>query len=520
MHVLDSNKLIIYFDNFLCRLIRNDKFFCAAANNLKKPVHKSRSKKGCIRIFPLGRFNCSLYFLASLCLAAYATAGELNDLENSPFPYTQNEINAGRAVQSVCGRMLGVVNEDPNTSAEADLGSADAARLFARCGELVRTSRELNAIDDVSSDTANLPGSANSDLANALNEVIPEEFETVQSVATEAAAEQLKNVGRRLQAIRAGVMGLSVAGLNWNPSGVDVGGTAGSDDYARLGAFLTGVYGTGDREDSDNVAEFDFDTTGITIGVDYRFGAAFVAGIAYSYTDSELDIANDFGDIDVESNSATVYGTYYAENFYVEGFVTFGSNDYKSSRNVDYNTDSGERETLSSNTDGDQFTWGISAGYNNNAGNWLYSYYLTANAIDLTADGYTEATDSPNGSLALIVEDQDIESLQAILGVQLSFNASTETGVVRPYLDVAYHYEFEDGDDPITAQYANDPFRAEDGHTLRVLTDAYDEDYFRITLGVSAVFQGGTQVFLNYDTVAGLEDITSNVITAGVRLEF
>ncbi len=535
MNTQTSRELILNFNSFSSSQKKRNPGTCAGredfepvVSRLQKPKAVSHSlakktenranvwAKSVTTIWP-AKGN-TLYFIAVLCASNYATAIELNDLGTSPFVFTENQISAGMAVQTVCGRML------PDRISGEGLAARDpqAPTLLARCGELVRTSRELNQVDDVSLEGNNLPGSTNSDLANALSEVIPEEFEIVQSVATEASTEQLKNVGRRLEAIRAGVMGLSVAGLNWNPSEVSRGGTAGSEDYARLGAFLTGVYGTGDREDSDNVAAFDFDTAGVTIGVDYRFSAAFVAGIAYSYTDSELDIGNNFGDIDVESNSATFYGTFYAENFYVEGFATFGTNDYTSSRNVDYNTNSGVRETLSSNTEGDQFTWGLSAGYNDNAGNWWYSYYLSTNAIDLTADGYTETTSNPNGgSLALIVNNQDIESLQAILGGQLSFSASTAIGVVKPYLDVAYHYEFEDGDeDPISAQYANDPFRDEDGHTLRVFTDAYDEDYFRITLGVSAVFQGGTQVFLNYDTVAGLEDITSNVITAGVRMEF
>jgi len=46
-----------------------------------------------------------------------------------------------------------------------------------------------------------------------------------------------------------------------------------------------------------------------------------------------------------------------------------------------------------------------------------------------------------------------------------------------------------------------------------------DRDYFSLALGMSSVLKGGTQAFAGYEAVLGLEDITNQVMTAGLRLE-
>ena len=52
----------------------------------------------------------------------------------------------------------------------------------------------------------------------------------------------------------------------------------------------------------------------------------------------------------------------------------------------------------------------------------------------------------------------------------------------------------------------------------RVPTDEPDEDYFAIGGGVSGVWQGGKQAFIEVETLQGLEDLTNYVVTAGIRL--
>lgn len=439
-------------------------------------------------------------FLALMCPLAVCSA---SFAQTSDSNLTANQQATDDGILLLCRDELAPVRDELEGS---------SLLLFNRCGEIVRK-------EDVIGDEA-----------NALQRVQAEEIEILGSKATEGAGDQLANIGNRLQALRAGAMGLTVAGLNWDETDNTRGGMASGDDFSRLGAFISAGYADGDRDDSDNVNGFDFDTTSVTVGVDYRFTDNFVAGVAYHYLDSDSDIdsstggSNSYGDLEAEGNLFSVYATGYWENFYIEGSLGFGEYEFDSKRVVDYHEDSTFHENLEASPDGDQFNWSLGGGYVANSGALTHSYYAMVHAVDLEIDDYTEKTDNPeNGSMAMTVDDQDIDSLRSELGVQLSWNFSPDFGVMFPYLDVSWIHEFEDGDDPITTRYANADGLEDldvDNQIFTVLTDSYDEDYFRLSLGVGFAFSGGLQAFINYDTLLELDDYTYNAITAGIRKEF
>lgn len=410
---------------------------------------------------------------------------------------TENQQATRAGITLLCGGQL---------AGNDSLTDPDALRLRSRCGEIVRN--ESSQIGD---------------LGNALQRVQTEEIEVLASQGTEVSGTQLKNVGNRMQAIRAGAIGLSITGANWEDSGVPSGGMASADGFSRLGFFVNADYATGERDESSNVDGFEFDTSGITVGGDYRFSDTFVAGVAYHYLDSEADLDNNYGELDTQGQSLSVFATAYGDNFYVEGSIGAGEYEYDSLRVVDYHTDATFHENLSASPDGEQLTWSLGGGFNAHTDGFSHSYYGQLNSIDLEIDGYTESTNNvANGAMAMAVQEQEIESLQSELGVQLSYAMSQDFGVIHPYVDVAWIHEFEDGDDPIIARYANADLPADQNVSnvnLSAQTDEFDPDYFRLSLGASVGLSGGMQLFVNYDTLLGLEDFTYNAITAGLRLE-
>ena len=89
--------------------------------------------------------------------------------------------------------------------------------------------------------------------------------------------------------------------------------------------------------------------------------------------------------------------------------------------------------------------------------------------------------------------------------------------VFVPFGAIAWHHEFEDDSRDISARYV---FDANDDNFMRFTTDAGDEDYFRLSLGANVVLPKGNQIFFNYDTLLGLDEVTSHVFTLGLRIEF
>ena len=67
----------------------------------------------------------------------------------------------------------------------------------------------------------------------------------------------------------------------------------------------------------------------------------------------------------------------------------------------------------------------------------------------------------------------------------------------------------------IMADAIQDPFDT----SFTIFTDDPDEDYFNLTLGVSAVMKQG-QLFIDYQTPLGLNNVSSHIFALGGRIEF
>lgn len=398
--------------------------------------------------------------------------------------------------------------------------SAGTMALGTRCAELVQTADP--------NDNTGLPAELNLGIAPdqvraALQQVVPEETEIIGAGVTDTSHDQMTNISSRLQYLRTGTSILAVSGFHFSGASL-AGGAAGVDGYSRWGLFVNGTYGNGDKDDTFNEAGFDYDAYGVTAGVDYRFNEAFVAGVAVGFSNSDVEIDNNAGDTNTDGVNGTLYGMYYAESFYFEGTLTLGSFEYENQRSINYGA--GNMQVMAdvdSDTDGDQFGWSLGAGYTNYTDNLNYSLFGRLEGIDADIDAYDELGSGPNPEWAMHIDDQEIESVQAVFGAQLAFALSQSFGVFQPYASAEWHYEFEDDERNITANYLDDPFFASTGDksfTVQLTSDKPDEDFFLVSVGATVLLKGGNQFFLNYDTILGLDDVSSQAITAGVRFEF
>jgi len=399
----------------------------------------------------------------------------------------------------------------------------------AATGELGTRCAELVGSVDPSLGLPNLDMSA-AEVAQALQQVVPEETEIMGSGSTDTMHDQNNNVSSRLQFVRRGISSLPIAGLH--VSGDTLAGGNAGDEFSRLGVFINGDFATGEKDSTFNESGFDFDSYGVTAGIDYRFTDSFVAGIAVGYSESEADVDDDLGSTDGEGTTFTVYGSWFTDNFYVDGSITTGSYDYDGTRNIRYGTgDALVTRTLESDTDGDQTAWSLGAGYNMSDDSLSYSFYGRLEAVDVDIDGYQErvtAASGPklsDGSLnsdwAMRVEDQEVESMRGVLGAQVAYSLSQDYGVLQPYASLEYQREFEDDFRVARASYLNDPFfdSGDRSYVVELVTDEPDQSYYQLTVGTVLLRPGGTQWFVNYGTLLGLDDVTSHRFTFGLRLE-
>ncbi|OAD22086.1 outer membrane autotransporter barrel domain protein, partial [Candidatus Thiomargarita nelsonii] len=288
-----------------------------------------------------------------------------------------------------------------------DLNQRD---LFSACNAMIESSNELDGQRGSATDRS--LGLSEQELAAALQDLAHEEIITQGTMATETSSAQQANIDMRLSQLLGKVPSISVTGLQFKQNGKTLmadalgfkygqrGGAAGDGDagWRKLGVFINGSIGFGEKEGTDREDAFDFDTSGITVGVDYRLTNQFVLGVAAGYNKLGSDIVHTAsvsgGSVDADGYSLSGYGLYYLDNFYVNGVITYTSNDYDIERRVVILSNNPSiptiNRTASANTDSDQIAFSATAGYELSREAWTFGPYARLDYLDVDIDGYTE----------------------------------------------------------------------------------------------------------------------------------
>jgi uncharacterized protein YhjY with autotransporter beta-barrel domain len=385
-------------------------------------------------------------------------------------------------------------------------------------------------------------GTSDAQVVNALDAINPEELIVAATTALRLTSMQNGNLMQRINSLRSGASGIDLAGLNVQIgneaiAGVAIneifkatvgkamqgimGGGASADDFARWGLFANGNVKFGDKDATDNEAGFDYDAIGITTGVDYRFRDNLVFGAALGYASVKSDFSSSKGELDIKAWSASLFGTYFvADKYYLDGMLTYGQNDYDTTRQISYTDVFGPiNETASGDTDGLQLSGGLSGGYDFNRGPWTFGPHLGAYYFDVDVDEFSE---SGAGGYNLDIGDQNAQSFQLNGGGHVSVVVNRAWGVFIPHARVDYVHELMDSAELVGVRLANDPFATDPSNPtpiVRLRTDRPDTDYFVMSLGASAQFINGISGFVNYRTMAGFDDFTMSEFTWGLRFE-
>jgi outer membrane autotransporter protein len=428
--------------------------------------------------------------------------GDIADTEE----LDQNERSVAIAVDGACSSL-------ENKSNLTDLNEAEKD-LLATCKDL--------KIDNPAA------------VAEGLKLLAPDEVISQGTAVIEASNLQVMNINSRLIAVRAGATGFVLSGLNIRiedqtlpgyvinalVKGQTKGGAAGDVPgiAGRWGGFINGNISFGDKDDSDNETGFEFDSQGITIGADYRLSSQAVIGGAMGITRNKSEFNGNAGKMDMDGAHLTAYGTYYQnERFYLDGLIKIGSNNYDTRRRVSRTGDL--LQQAMGDTDGQEYSLSLSGGYKNNYGALSYGPYGRLSYTQAEIDAYTESASDPtvkgSGSV-LSISDQDVDSLTAVVGGQLSYAISKPSGVYLPQARFEWEHQFSDDSRTLSAQFVHDP----NSSVFGISTDNPDRDYFNLGLGMTMVIAGGKSGFVFYETRLDQENLTQHWIKGGFRIEF
>ncbi|MEX0731320.1 MAG: autotransporter outer membrane beta-barrel domain-containing protein [Aquisalimonadaceae bacterium] len=399
--------------------------------------------------------------------------------------------------------------------------------MFGKLEELAHTANDLL---DSGNNSRSLQLTAGG-LLEALNWVANEETAAKGGLATETAQGQFGNVAARLGQLRGGAGGLLLGRLEHDayPAAVGlinhggaVGGGASSDGLVSpVGAFVNGYYGIGQRDPTDRENAYDADYYGLTGGVDLRLTDRLVVGAAtgVSRAEAEFDRSKSVADGGAEANvvTASLYGLYDVDRYYLNGIFTVGAVDYRLTRRIDYPSNNPSvdpsDETARASPTGRQMLMGLTGGYQWRFGATNVGGFGRLDYLRVQIDDYRETGAGP---FNLRVGEQRIESLRSTLGVEANRVFDMDFGILQPGLRVEWHHEFENNSRDVDMGFVSDPTNTR----FTAPTDSPDRDFFTVAASAAAVFPGGLQSFAEIATIIGLEDVSSTQITVGIRGEF
>jgi len=378
--------------------------------------------------------------------------------------------------------------------------------------------------ETITNQCAHLASLTGAQLSNALSQIAPDEVTAQGSSSVEVTTTQLTNVRARLATLRNGptntrfaMKGLMLA---MNSDTLPVGLLADNSDFgssisslitnSRLGLFMSGRINFGEKDTTSRETGFDFETQGITAGLDYWFNSKLVIGAALGYAATDSDFSANGGNLDSTAHSASFYGSYYLrEDAYIDWIATLGKNDFNARRTIIY---SGVDTQTAGNTDGNQLGLSSTAAIDFRFGRLLVSPYVRVDYVNAKIKGYRETGGS---GLALAIAPQKTKSLSTAIAARISQAYSQHWGVLVPSAHAEWEHEFKDDGRLITANFVEDPTSS-----FSIQTDSPDRDYFKFGTALSATLPRGKSAYISYATVAGQDTITSSTIELGGRMEF
>lgn len=266
-----------------------------------------------------------------------------------------------------------------------------------------------------------------------------------------------------------------------------------------------GSINVGERDGADG---FEFETTGVSGGVDYRFNRDLMVGFGIGYGHDNSDVGSNGSRSRGESYTAALYGSYQPDgNLFIDGLVGYQWLSFDSKRYVtsDGTFASGER-------DGQQWFVSISAGGLYDIDGFGLSPYARLDIARAQLDAFTENGDP---STALHYGAEDVHTTTGSVGVTLRYDQPTSFGVVSPELRLEYQHDFA-GDSAITMNYA-DIFS---GPTYRALIDGLDRDRFIVGVGANIQTTQDFALRIEYRGMLGSEGDTDHGVLLNVGKQF
>ncbi len=362
----------------------------------------------------------------------------------------------------------------------------------------------------------------------------PDPLVTAANTALGFATAQNGNVMRRIAALRSGARGLDLGGLDVQFGERHIAGNAlnavskptlgGILDGVlsersaadRIGLFANGSVVTGNAYGSHNAAN---DRADVTTGIDYRLSDRFVLGASVGYTNLNGQSDPARGALDVESWRGTLFGSYYTEQFHLDGLLAYGDADYLSQRCI-ADPQQSMQAIATGSTRGRQLSGQLAGAFDFKYGAWTFGPHIGASFLDAEVDPLDE---SGAGDYDLRVGKQSAQSIRfnagahlALPSVALPLMPVPWNLVVTPHVNADFVRDVQSRAGAVEVRLADDQLS---NVPVVLRPDRPAAGYLVWSVGAAAKLARDLSGFVDYRSFAGVGDLAWNELTWGVRFE-
>jgi len=381
-----------------------------------------------------------------------------------------------------------------------------------------------------------------SQYGNAFAQIAPGFYQTLTDTVIEQTTAQNQMLAQRLSAVRLGVGGFNVIGLDQaaiknDRDGKNVMDARSDKDIispATATKWSVFVQGNGIFSRVMNVSQvpnYRFNSGGFIVGADYTFGGESIGAVstggksvvtAPTVRDSSLTLglytgyqgtyAKYANSSNMSINSALFggYATYANGGFYSDLIIGGAYNGYRASRSIDFSTID---RTARSTPNGGSFSTYLDLGYDWKVGGFTFGPIVSGQYVYAGTSPFTE-----NGadSLDLRVSQQNANSLRTNLGGRVAYTWQVADNItIIPEGRLFWQHEYLNGPSTIGASLDGG-----NGPGFDFQTSAPGRDSVFAGVGVSANFGDRWNTAFYYNADFGRQDYISHMISTSLSWKF
>lgn len=285
------------------------------------------------------------------------------------------------------------------------------------------------------------------------------------------------------------------------------GSSGGSGNGGPVGVWIGGMIRSGSQDGRNGGADIDFETDGLSTGVDYRVSENFVFGGGFGYGKDENEVGNEGSRVDGDARTVALYASYHPGDVFFDTLLGFQRIEYDLRRYVTANGNfvNGQR-------DADQWFLSMSVGMDIARSNSLFTPYARLDIAQADLDSYTETGDP---IYALRYGKMDVDTTTGNLGLRMDWHHTMSWGRFTPQLRLEYQHDFKDGTSTVV-RYAD----LLGGPVYGVSASGFDNNRFVVGLGALFDLDSGWSWGIEYRGQVGSDGESDNGIGVNVQKQF